>query len=156
MQGGGVNNAGDLTLLRDTVAFNTVSDPPSGHTLATGDGGGILSTGSLVVQDSTVASNRATGSATAAGVILQLTASGTLAFRSQPITLSATARANRHTLAATRSTALRPGHATLVLIPTRRAARIVHSAHVAAITVIITIRGGAGRQIRRLTIRLTR
>jgi fibronectin-binding autotransporter adhesin len=62
LQGGGLNNAGDLTLLRDTVAFNTASDPPSGHSPGTGSGGGIFNSGSLTVQDSTVSSNRAAAS----------------------------------------------------------------------------------------------
>jgi hypothetical protein len=90
------------------------------------------------------------------GVTLELRASGRLAFRSQPITLTARVRANGHIVAAAKTTALRPGHATLVLIPNRRAAHIVRSSHVAAITVVVTIRGGAGRQTHRLTIRLTR
>jgi hypothetical protein len=90
------------------------------------------------------------------GITLKLRASGTLAFRSRPITLTARARANGHIVAAARTTALRPGHATLVLIPNRRAAHIVHSSHAAAIKVIVTIRGGAGRQTHRLTVRLTR
>ncbi len=90
------------------------------------------------------------------GITLALRASGTLAFRSQPITLTARAGANGHTLAATRATVLRPGQATLVLIPNRHAAHLVHSAHVSAITVVVTIRGGAGRQTHRLTVRLTR
>ncbi|HEX3830484.1 MAG TPA: hypothetical protein VHW04_00865 [Solirubrobacteraceae bacterium] len=89
------------------------------------------------------------------GITLTLRASGTLAFRSRPITLTARARANGHIVAAARTTALRPGHATLVLIPNRRAAHIVHSSHAAAIKVIVTIRGGAGRQTHRLTVRLS-
>jgi hypothetical protein len=66
--GGGGNNAGDLTLLRDTVAFNTASDPSSGHSTGTGTGGGIFDTGSLTVQDSTVSSNRAAASGGGIGV----------------------------------------------------------------------------------------
>ncbi|MGH2893419.1 MAG: choice-of-anchor Q domain-containing protein [Solirubrobacteraceae bacterium] len=90
------------------------------------------------------------------GITLALTASGTRAFRSQPIILTATARANRHTIAAVRATPLRPGHAKLLLIPGRHAAHVLRSARVHEVTVVITIRGGAGKQVRRLTIRLTR
>jgi hypothetical protein len=90
------------------------------------------------------------------GITVKLRASGTRAFRSRPITLTARARAHGHIVAAARTTALRPGHATLVLIPTRRAAHVIHSSHVAAIQVIVAIRGPAGKQTHRLTIKLTR
>ena len=90
------------------------------------------------------------------GITLEVRASGTLAFRSQPITLTATARANGLTIATVRTTALRPGQARLVLVPTRRAAHVLRSSRARAITAIITIRGGAGGQIRHLTIKLTR
>ena len=90
------------------------------------------------------------------GIALQVRASGARAFRSQPITLSAVVRLHGHTVAAARTTSLRPGRAALVLVPTRRAAHILHSVHPAAITVLIPIRGGAGTQVHRLTIRLTR
>lgn len=90
------------------------------------------------------------------GITLELRASGALAFHSQPITLTATARANGHTIAAARATPLRPGRTKLLLIPVRRAAHTLQSSRVRVITAIITIRGGAGKQVRRLTIRLTR
>lgn len=136
--GGGVDNAGDLTLLRDTVSFNAAYDPPTGRNAFTGAGGGILSTGSLTLQDSTVRT------------------SGTLAFRSQPITLSATARANGHTVAKVRTTPLRPGQVSLLLVPNRQAAHLVRSSRVHTLTVVITTRGGAGTQVRHVTIRLAR
>jgi hypothetical protein len=83
-------------------------------------------------------------------------ASGTLAFRSQLITFTATARAKHHILAALKTTPLRPGHVRLLLVPTRRAVRTLRGSRLRALTVIITIRGGAGTQVRRLPIRLTR
>jgi hypothetical protein len=70
--------------------------------------------------------------------------------------LSATARANRLTIAAARATPLRPGRVTLLLIPGRHAAHVPRSVRVHAITVAVTVRGGAGKQVRRLTIKLTR
>lgn len=82
--------------------------------------------------------------------------SGTLAFRSQPITLSATARANGHTVAKVRTTPLRPGQVSLLLVPNRQAAHLVRSSRVHTLTVVITTRGGAGTQVRHVTIRLTR
>lgn len=47
--GGGVSNAGNLTLQRVTVAFNNAS----------GSGGGVYNTGTLEVDDSTIANNDA-------------------------------------------------------------------------------------------------
>jgi hypothetical protein len=90
------------------------------------------------------------------GITLNVRASGTVAFRSQPITLTANIRAHGHVIAKLKATPLRPGHATLLLVPNRRAARLVHSSRVRALTASITIRGGAGAQVRRLTITLTR
>jgi hypothetical protein len=56
--GGGVNNAGTLTLQRISVFFNSATNLPS-DTVNTGLGGGIFNTGSLTLQDSTVSNNQA-------------------------------------------------------------------------------------------------
>jgi hypothetical protein len=90
------------------------------------------------------------------GITLNVRASGTLAFHSHPITLTASARANGHTIAAVRTMLLRPGHVRLLLIPNRRTAHFLSSSRVRALTAVITIRGCAGKQVRRLTITLTR
>jgi hypothetical protein len=57
--GGGVNNAGTLTLQRVTVFFNSAAKLPSDTLRNTGLGGGIFNTGSLTLQDSTVSQNQA-------------------------------------------------------------------------------------------------
>jgi hypothetical protein len=90
------------------------------------------------------------------GITLNVRASGPLAFHSHPITLTASARTNGHTIAAVRTMLLRPGHVRLLLIPNRRTAHFLRSSRVRALTALITIRGGAGKQVRRLTIKLTR
>lgn len=90
------------------------------------------------------------------GIALTVRASGTAAFRSRPITLTATARAKGRTIAAIRATPLRPGRVSLLLVPSRSAAHVLRGRHLAAITVVVTIRGGAGRQVRHLTVALTR
>jgi len=70
--------------------------------------------------------------------------SGALAFRSRSITLSAVVRLHGHTVAAARTTSLRPSRAALVLIPSRRAAHMLRSVHPAALTVLITTRARHG------------
>jgi hypothetical protein len=90
------------------------------------------------------------------GITLGVRASGRLAFRSQPVTLTAIARVHGRAIAAARATRLRPGYATLLLIPVRHAARLLRSSRGRVLTVSVTMRGGAGKQTRRLTINLTR
>ncbi len=90
------------------------------------------------------------------GITLKVRASGRRAFRSRPITLTATARGGAHRIAAARATQLRPGHVSLLLIPAKQAGRWLRSPRLDRLTATITIRGGAGPEIRRLTIRLTR
>jgi 6-phosphogluconolactonase (cycloisomerase 2 family) len=88
------------------------------------------------------------------GIIVRLRATGRLAFRSQPVSVAAHARAHRRTIARAKAAPLRPGLTRIVLIPLSRAARVLRGRHIRAITTIITVRDGAGVQTRRLTIRL--
>jgi hypothetical protein len=90
------------------------------------------------------------------GITVRVRAWGRLAFRSQPVTIAARAIARGRTIARARAVPLRPGRARILLIPLRRAARVLRSRRVHTITTIITVRDGAGVQTRRLTIKLRR
>jgi hypothetical protein len=90
------------------------------------------------------------------GITVRVRAWGRLAFRSQPVTIAARARARGRTIARARAAPLRPGRARILLIPLRRAARVLRSRRVHTITTIITVRDGAGVRTRRLTIKLRR
>jgi hypothetical protein len=90
------------------------------------------------------------------GIALRLRASGRLAFDSGPITITAVARAGRRIIASARTASLRPGQTSLLLIPGRRTARLLRSRHPRWTIVTLTVRGPAGLQTRRITIKLTR
>jgi hypothetical protein len=86
-------------------------------------------------------------------LVVRLRAFGSLAFRAEPVLISAVARVRRATIAVARATPLRPGRALLHLVPTRRAAMALRRGHVSAVVLTISIRDGAGQQTRRITIR---
>jgi hypothetical protein len=86
------------------------------------------------------------------GIILRVRASGRLAFRAQPITVSAAARVRQRSWATARALPLRPGTLTLRLVTTKSAAHLLRRRHHTRITVTVTIRGGFGSQRRRLTV----
>jgi hypothetical protein len=89
----------------------------------------------------------------AGGIVLRLRAAGTLAFRGEPVLVSAVARVRRATIAVARATPLRPGRAVLRLVQTRRARAALRRHRVNVVVVTLTIRDGAGKQTRRVTIR---
>ncbi|NJL01778.1 MAG: CHAT domain-containing protein [Spirulinaceae cyanobacterium SM2_1_0] len=57
-EGGGINNAGSLTLNNSIVSDNQISGPPAGDQ---GDGGGINNTGSLTLNNSIIRNNQLAG-----------------------------------------------------------------------------------------------
>jgi hypothetical protein len=86
------------------------------------------------------------------GIALRVRASGRLAFRAEPLTVSAVARVGHRSWATARALPLRPGTLTLRLVTTRAAARLLRRHHHTPIAVIVTIRGGFGSQRSRLTV----
>jgi hypothetical protein len=86
------------------------------------------------------------------GITLRLTASGRLAFRSQPVTVGAVASVHRALLAVAPPRPLRPGTTRVRLTDTQRAARLLRRHRRTRITVVITLRGGFGAQRHRLTV----
>jgi streptogramin lyase len=89
------------------------------------------------------------------GLLLHLNASGSRAFRAEPITVSAVARVRNTVLADAKAIPLRPGTSTLLLVDTKRAARMLRRHHRTRIVVHITARGGFGAFRHRLTITST-
>jgi hypothetical protein len=89
------------------------------------------------------------------GIVLHLKASGSRAFRGEPVTVSAVARVRNTTLAQAKAIPLRPGKAALRLLDTKRPSRLLRRHHKTAIVVTITMRGGFGVQRDRLTITAT-
>jgi hypothetical protein len=87
------------------------------------------------------------------GIRLRIVAHGRLAFRGEPVRISATARVRSRLLATAKATVLRPGKLALTLIDTKRASRRLLRHHHLTITVLVTIRGGFGTRHRR--VRLT-
>jgi hypothetical protein len=89
------------------------------------------------------------------GVVLLVRASGAMAFRGQPVSISALARVGRSTIARAKPIPLRPGRLTLRLLTNRRAGSLLRRRHRGLITLTIIVRGDAGTQRRHLTITCT-
>ena len=87
------------------------------------------------------------------GIVLHLRVSGSLAFRGEPVLVSAVARVRGATIAAATPAPLRPGRTILRLVQARRADRALRRHSVNVVLVTVTIRDGAGRQTRRIAIR---
>jgi hypothetical protein len=86
------------------------------------------------------------------GVVLRVSASGSMAFHGQAVQISAVARARRAVVAGAKATPLRPGRWTVRLETSRRAASLLRRRRRQVITLAITVRGDAGVQHERLTI----
>jgi hypothetical protein len=89
------------------------------------------------------------------GIALRLRASGSMAFRGQPVLISAVARMRGLSIATAKVTQLRPGRSTLRLLDTRRAASALRRHRRRVITVTINTRDGAGTQTDRVSITCT-
>jgi streptogramin lyase len=86
------------------------------------------------------------------GVLLRVSASGSMAFRGQAVPISAVARVGRSVIASAKATPLRSGRLTLHLQTSRRADVWLRRHHRQLITVAITVRGDAGTQRHHLSI----
>src|SRR6185312_12137514 len=84
------------------------------------------------------------------GIVLRITASGSKAFRGEPVLVSAIARVRGSTIARVKATPLRPGRLALRLVTNRRAAAVLHRRRRSLITLSLVVHGDAGAQHRRL------
>jgi hypothetical protein len=89
------------------------------------------------------------------GITVRLTAAGRAAFRAEPVTIAVLARAHRRTLATLPRLPLRPGTTRLRLRDTRAASHLLPTHRRTPITLIISVRDGAGAQRHHLTITAT-
>jgi hypothetical protein len=89
------------------------------------------------------------------GLLLRLNASGSRAFRAEPVTVRAVARIRKTVLAAAQVTPLGPGKAALPLIDTKHAPLTLPRHHRTRIVVTVVVRGGFGVLRHRLTITST-
>jgi hypothetical protein len=91
------------------------------------------------------------------GLAIRLAARGVLAFRSGPLAVIGTARLRGRAIAAGRLTLTTPGHATLVLLTGKRAARRLRQpvAGRRLLKLTLKLHDAAGVQKRQLTVRLT-